>query len=244
MSEVKTIPFEEHTRIVQRYQSDAEKAKRLEAQVVDMEKRLEKFNGVDVDAHRAIKEELEFLKQEKAKQSPEDLEEYKKTFEHQIRGEYQGEFDKLKSELEKARSKTHELEVVDRAMEKIGDRFNADTHKFIKTIIRDSVARDENGNFYLRDSDGKPLYSEKEPSKRMGLDDLASKLADEHPSFAKADYISGTKQTGEKITNSVSGWTAERYAKASSEERARLPRDVASKLNKEVLKTMKIKSNK
>lgn len=214
-------------KLQQDYSKLDERAKRFEAMSVDLEKKLKRFEGVDLDKLKADSEALSTVMRDKASQNPDDLKKWQEATEAKIRTQYQAKIETTEAELQKVRGINREMLVVDKAMEKIGTRFNDDGHLFVKQYVRGQVDRDENGNFIVKDEKGEPRYSPSKPAEKLSLEEWADEIAGKHPSIAKASVPRGSAKPGEKIAGTT-GVDVARYVRMSREEQLRLdPKDRA-----------------
>ena len=216
-----------------------ERAKRFEALATDYEKKLSRYKGVDLDRLKADSEALAQKIRDEAAQSkdPADLKKWQEAQSAKIRSEVQRELDDLRDTNKKLAGVNHELTVVDKAMERIGGRFNDDMHPFIKGYIRQQVERDDKGELYIKGEDGEARYSPSKPANRLSLDEWAEELAQKHPSAAKATVPRGSGKGGEKI-NGTAGVDSLRFMSMTPEQRAKLPSKDRGALAMEALKNI------
>jgi hypothetical protein len=233
-NEVKTYSEEDYNKAVTR-------AQRFEAQMVDLQKQVERFKGVDLDRLKAIEEDYENIKRDKAAGNPEDLKKWKVDFEGRIRSEVQSDIAKRDEELGKLRLENRELRVVDKAIDQLADRFNPDTIPFIKGLVRQHVDVDDTGEFIVKDDKGDVRYVQGQPNQKMGIRHFAEELAAKHPSFARASVPAGGKQAGQKGAPPAS-LDAQRYLRMTPEQQAQVPAAERQKLALEILKTRPVSS--
>lgn len=176
------------------YTKAVERARSLEAESVHYKKELERFKNIDPDEHFALKDAVKQAEREQAK----DPKEQEDIIRRQLSEEYAEKIQALESELGQQRKTNHELQVVDKALDKVADRFNSDTLPFIKGIIRESVDIDEQGNFLIKDAQGNQRLNGS--AKPMTLDEFGQELAEKYPSMAKAQTAAGGKQAGQKVS--------------------------------------------
>lgn len=211
------------------YNKAVERAQRFEAQVADLQKKLEPFEKVNLTKLQADSEALERLQTENAKNSgnKEDVEALLAAKDKATRDELQPEIDKLTKALEAANGTIHELTVTDKAFSQISSAFNEDTHPFIKDIVKKSVGVDGD-NFIVKDKDGKTRYSKGSANKAMSLDEFKTELVENYPSLAKPTTTAGGRQSGTQ-TNGIST-DVSRFTKMTPEQRAALPAAERNKL--------------
>jgi exonuclease VII large subunit len=216
----------EETKVIsqEEYNKAVERAQRFEAQLVDLQKKLEPFEKIDLEKLKAHSEELDILKRKQAGKSPEELDAWKKeqrdAINKELRTEVQKELDGLRTEKETLSSRVTELEVVDKAMNELAPRFNEDVHPFIKDIVRQRVKKAEDGSLLVHNERGEPAYSPNDPNKPMSLGGLADELATKHPSFAKAEVVAGGRNNAGQQRNGNVKDGLHAYLHATPEERA------------------------
>lgn len=174
-----------------------ERAKRFEGQLADMQKQMEGFKGVDLEALKAAKEENEILKRQ---QKGYDEDEYKQAVEAGIqkqREELQKSIDALSNEKNSLLTQLNEYEVVGKSMELLAGKLKDDMSPFIKDIFRKSVIK-EGDELHVFDGDQK-LYSKKDASKPMGLEEYCGIIQEKYPSAFKADIPAGTMNKGQRV---------------------------------------------
>lgn len=242
-TEGKTISEADFNKLQADYNGAVERARRFEGQLADVEKKLEPFKKHNIDELLAAKEERDLLKEETAKsKGGADLDTFKKELEGKVRGQYQKNIDDLTGELEKYKKENKELSIVDRAMTEIGARFNDDTHPFIKQFIRQSVDKDEQGNFVVKDEKGNLRYGANTPSVPMSLANFADEIATKHPSMAKANVTAGSLKGGTQTPGRSAFVDVQRYMQMSREEQLKIPQAERGKLAMAALSQMKVQS--
>ena len=225
MADESTITFEEHTKVRQQLDTAQERARNFEAKFTDMEKRFKAFENVDLEKLKAQAEEAEILKRQNAK-TPEQIEQLIKETEKkyadkeaQIRREVQEQLNAATKERDDYKGKYRELSITDKAMAEIGNVFNEDMHPFIKQYIRQSVDTDDRGEFIVKDDRGELRYSPTDRAKPMSVKELATEIAERHPSAAKSTTRTGDHQTATR-SNGVGGeMTTERWLRLTPEQR-------------------------
>jgi hypothetical protein len=235
MADDKTISFEEHTKVQQNFQREEEKRQRLEAELVDLKKRFEPFEKVDLTQLRADAEAYHQMRKDTAK-TPEEIDKLVTDKEKRIRAEVQKELDELKNKEHTLSSRVKELEIVDRAMSQIGGIFNDDMQDFVKGHVRVCVDKNDAGELIVRDERGELRYSRTDRTKPMTLREFAEEIAEKHPSTAKPTQTKGAMQAGERSNGTSHTVPVERYLRMSAQERATLPVDERRKLAVEAVK--------
>jgi hypothetical protein len=218
------------------------RAKRFEGMVKDLEVKLESFRGIDPQEVKALKEELDIVKRERAEKSPDDLKKWQSEKEQEIRRGIQKDLDEMKAALGKVRGENHELKVVEKAVEQIGAKFNDDTLPFIKQYIRQSVDR-EGEDFIIKDETGNVRYSRSNPAAKMSIAEFAEEIASKHPSMARPETRGGTGTGGTK-SSGTGAISVDRYMKMTPEQRAKEIPDARErgKLAQQALSSMKFSS--
>jgi hypothetical protein len=236
MSEAKTVSFEEHTKVMQKLQAETERRQRLEGQLVDLQKKFEPFEKVDLTALKAKAEELELVKRQSAK-TPEDIQALINEREANIRKEVQRELDEYKANLGKLTGENKELKVVDRVMAEIGGAFNEDSHVFIKQYVRSAIdINPQTGEYVVKDDKGEPRYSKVDRTKLMSVKEYAEEIAQKHPSIAKATKTSGGMDAGQRGNGSAADMSIDQWVALTKDQRAAFPLDVQRKMGAAAVK--------
>jgi len=236
-----TKPAEDVSALKAKLSELDERAKRFEGLYVDTSKKLKTFEGIDLDRLKADSEALAQHLRDKAAESkdPADLKKWQESQTAKIRSEIQKKLDELESENKSLKSTNHELTVVDKAMERIGGRFNEDTHMFIKQYVRDQVDRDDKGELYIRGEDKQPRYSPSKPANRLSLEEWADEIAQKHPSAAKATVPRGSGKGGERMNGNSMSVDSLRYMGMSAADRAKIPQADRGAMAIEALKNVR-----
>lgn len=221
---------EEHQKVVER-------AQKFEARMTDLEKQLERFKGFDPERARADKEALEILQREQTKGDPEKLKEWETRKEQELRSRFEGKLTEYEKANKDLSAKLTRLEVVNPAMLKAAELINSSELDMVQILVeRDLMQVD--GKICVRGEDGKPRASVKNPREDMGLEEYLEGIAEKHPAWAKATMQPGGKQPGNTNGTSTSGGvTAEKYARMTPAERAKIPLEERGKLANQLLKT-------
>lgn len=186
------VPVTEYNKIL-------EKARNEEARAVDYEKR---FKGIDPERVKAEREELEILRRQSIGNDPDKI----KQHEEKIRSEYDQRYSAKLGEYEgitkQQANELKELRVTNTAMSKAAAIFNDDA----LDLIQDRVRADcdwQDGKIIVKDKDGKPRPSVKNPREDMGVDEYLETLANKYPSTAKPTSVAGSKSGGQKSSGTT-----------------------------------------
>jgi hypothetical protein len=224
------------TALQQELTKATERAQRFEGQLVDVQKNLEKYKGIDLDKLKADSDALTQLMKEKAGTSGNqtDIDALIAKREKEIRDQLQPELETWQTKASTLEQQVKELTIIDRGFSQVSGMFNDDTHDFIKDIFRKSVAQDDTGAFIVKDKDGKMRYSPKAANVPMTLTELAQEIADKHPSFGKSTAVKGARQLGDSAGASAD--EVNRYLSMSPSERQQLPKEKRLVLSKLAIK--------
>lgn len=165
-----------------------------DAEIADLKAQMKRYENIDPDEFHAMKDSIKQFERDAAK-NPEEREEVIK---QQLSEQFADKISGLESQASQLAKENHELKVVDKALEAIADRFNADTLPFIKSLIRESVDVNESGEFLVKDGQGKARLNGS--AKQMTLAEYADELTEKYPSMAKSQTTAGGKQPGQKVS--------------------------------------------
>lgn len=212
-----------------------ERARRFEAQAIDAQKQLERFKGIDPEKYRAVMEDYDNLRKEKATGSPEEIDRLIAEKKQEIEGLYKGHLDEAKNRALQLEQELKQLRVVDRAKTKAADRFTTDALDLIQTPIeRDLDFVD--GEIVVKGDGGEIKRSPQDPSKNMSLDEYLDSLANKFPSIVRSEFRGGAKPTGQQRSGTAqSGITAQQYMEMSPNERRQLDAKTRGELARKVL---------
>lgn len=177
------------------YDGLLEKYRKEQAKAVDYERR---YKGVDLDALKAKAEERDILAAEGAKGDPNKVKAEIDRAVHETRKQLQKELDERDQLLGKLKGENKELRVVDRVFAEAAGKFIDKAHGDLKRVIRESGDLDDEGNIVFKDSKGEILYSKKNRSETMGVEEFIEALCEEKPHWAADFQIAGAKSAGEK----------------------------------------------
>jgi len=213
-----------------------ERARRFEAQLIDANKRLEKFAGIDVEKYHAVLEDYDNLRKEKATGSREEIDALIEDKRKEIEGAYKTHLDEAKNKSLTLEKELKQLRVVDRAKTKAAVKFNEDA----LDLIQNPIERDLDfidGAIVVRDAGGELRRSPNDPSKNMDLDEYLDELASRFPSIVKSDYRGGGKPTGQTKSagGQSSGITTQQYLNMTPNERRQLDTKTRGELARRAL---------
>lgn len=184
---------------------------------------LEKI-GADLEA-------FNLLQEERAKENPDKMKEWKTTTETKIRSAVQQELDGYKSKAETSEKKYKEYVIVDKAFSAAADKLVKAAHDDFKSLARQCGDFDDKGNLVFKNEKGEILYKEgsaTEPLDEQGFVDWSMK---QKPHYFASTTVSGDRDTNTSSANGSSGITVERYLSMSDQEHAALPAKVRAELS-------------
>ena len=239
-SETKTIPFAEHSAVVQKLQDADARAKNFEAKLTDMEKR---FSGVNLDELRAAAAEAAELKKKGAVGDEKKINELITEAENKAFKRFEGKLSETEKERDAMRSRVTRLEVIHPANKAAADVFNPDMLELLEGIFEKSLFLDGD-KIKVRGEDGKAKASIENPREDMGLNEFLGQLANKFPSGVKATNKAGAAGAGgTKNTNghtSSGGVTPAQFAKMGPDEFLKIPPAERAALAAAVLKDFKV----
>lgn len=180
------------------YESAVERARKFEAEVGDLKKRMEKYNGIDPDRVKADREALATLERERASGKPEEIAALVEKAKKEAREEAQKELDASRDKIQTLSAQNHELLVVSTVFSEHAGDINQDVHGIFKEIIRKSCATDEDGNIIVKDDKGNIRHSAKNPAQKMTAAEFVAELKEKTPSFVRSTSKTGGKEEGTK----------------------------------------------
>ena len=202
-----------------KYEQAIERARNFEGKLADLETR---FKGIDPDSVSQMQQELRELKENKATQSPEDLEAYKAELKQELENAYKEQFTEKDTSINSLMSELKELRITSKATEIMSKEFTTDGIQLLTPRIEQACDLLD-GKVIVKGEDGKPLRSKKVPAENMGLSEYIESLKESYPSTVKADFKSGHMYQGNKSTSSSSssdsGQGLDEYMKMNNEER-------------------------
>jgi hypothetical protein len=218
MTETKTFTFEEYSKVVQDYQREQARAQKMEGEVVDLKKKIEPLEKIDIAALKARSEELDLLKRQSAK-TPEEIEKLVKEKERAIRAEVQKELEDNKQAMQRYLVENKELRVVDRVHNEIGGLFNEDVQDDVKGRIRSVFDLNDEGQFVVKDEKGAPRYSKADRTKLMTPKEYAEELREMKPSWAKPTGVAGGIHAVVKTNGAGGEMTAQKWLSMTPAQR-------------------------
>jgi len=199
------------------YEKVLEKARNLEAKVVDFEKR---YKGIDPEAARAHKQELELLRNEVVSKSgdPKSIEERIKAAKDELKNEYAKERETLEGALKSKDQKLKELQVDSVVFGTAAGQFVSGFHDDLKRYIREQCDLDSDGNIVIKDARGEVRLSASNKTKPMSVEEFIDELKANKP-FAVIDKsLNGGKTPGEKIAGDGADISFEKFQRLSNVE--------------------------
>lgn len=187
-TEVKTVPVEEFEKMRSRAQN-------FEAKVTDFEKR---YSGIDPEAFKAMKEDYELMRKEKAGKSPEDLDKLIKDKESEFEKRYGKKFEEMDGMLKQQSSELKRLKVTNVVMKEAADVFHASALELIESVVNKDCDWSDDG-IVIKDEQGKARMSSTDPRKPMDVKEYIGSLASKYEACAKATALPGAKQPGQKV---------------------------------------------
>lgn len=206
----------------------------------DLKKRLEGYKGLtpeDVEALRADHQELQ------SKNVGADNAEVQSLVEQRVSQklkEFESEWEKDKQRAEDAQKQLKELTITDAAMKEINAEFSFSQDPFIqdslRSMVRSSVDRDEDGNLYVKDQDGNPIRARGTATGHMSVKEWASQIAETNPTLISQSVKKGTTSSGSQKSYKGTGGelTYKDYMGMSRDERQALPADLRQKLASQI----------
>ena len=167
-----------------------------QARAVDAERKLSAFKDVDLDAYKAMKEELDLLKRESAKGKPDEIEKLVGEKEKEIDKRYRKKLDEYEKEKDDTIKELNRLRVINPTMLKAAEYFNSKELSLIQMLVERDLSWD-NGRVIVKDESGKPKASIKNPREDMGIDEYLEELTELYPNCAKPRQTSGVTSPGQ-----------------------------------------------
>lgn len=174
-----------------------ERAYRFEGMVKTLEKQMEAFKGIDIDALRAKAEEAEQLRTEAAAKDGTKVEELINRVKTEESARYSKKIDELEKEKQSMSTLVQKLQVVQPAMLEAAKRFTANELDLVQSLIERDLTLNE-GDIRVRDKDGKVRASAKDPRNLMDITEYFEELAIKYPNIAIAADKAGTMTGGQQ----------------------------------------------
>lgn len=217
----------------------AEKAQRLEAQLVDVQKQLERYKGIDPDAVKSMREDYELLRKESAAGDPKKIEKLLSDKESELNKRYGEKLTEYETRVKQSESELKNLRVTNVAMQKAASLFTDDSLYFVKREVEQACDWD-NGDIVVRGADGKPLPSKNDPRQNMGIEEYLTTLASKHPSIAKSNATGGTLKPGTTKPATTNGaMSVEAFKALTPAEMSKLPMELRQAMHKQILSGVK-----
>lgn len=197
---------------------------RLYAENIHNKKLLENYSKLgNPDDIRGRLEDYEGLRKTTAK-TPEEIDRIIADKEKEFERRFGDKYSQFEQENQTLKSTIQQYEVVLPTMQKAASLFVDTSLELVEMLVRkDLISAD--GKIFVKDKDGKPLPSQKDPRQNMGVDEYLESIAAKHPSIAKARTIGTGKPEGN--TSAASGFTgnlptsAELFAMSAAEIKAK-----------------------
>ncbi len=193
-----TVPLAEYSKVKMR-------ADQLDAEVVELKKRLEKFDGIDLTALKAKAQDYDSLlaqkkEWEKESKNTPNLSDLEAQVREKLDADYQKQYGKqledLKSELQSKSSRLNELEIVTPGIEKfIAANGNKDAIPLFKSEIAKNIMLHE-GQLVAKGEDGKPRRSNVNPKQYMDVEEWIGEQRKVYPFMFLTEKKGGTMRPG------------------------------------------------
>lgn len=199
-TEINKVDSTKHAEVVQELERTREAHQNLQGKFTDMQKQIEKFENVDLEKLMANNEAYQRMLDKKAEESG-DEESFKERLEaklSEVRAENQSALEKLESTAKTYKQKYEELAITDSVMAKLAPEIldSEDVHVFFKQMVRQEFGIDDNGELFVKDKEGAPLYKDG-TNVKLSVDEWVKAKIEKFPSLAKSKNKNGTRQPGE-----------------------------------------------
>lgn len=216
------------------YEKAIERARRFEAQVADFEKQLARYKDIDPDKYKAITEDYENLRREKAQGNPDEIDKLIRDKEAEIDSRYQKRFgskvEELETKTQQYERELKELRVTSVVMAKAGQFIQPTSIRLLKPFV-EKYCEHQDGKVVVKDDDGNVRYSPTNPRELMTVDEFLSEFAEENGisvDRSKRGTMNGVgNQSG---TNGHGNISVEKFMSMTAEQRAELPPSVFAEL--------------
>jgi hypothetical protein len=183
-----TVAREEYDRAVER-------AHKMEAALVDKEKRLKNYEGLDPERVKAEREELEILRKQATGGDQKKIDELLSKAVSEAEQKVTKRFGEKLTELEtlssqQAKDLKH-LRVTRGALETAAKIFIPEALKFVEPLIERSCDWVD-GKIVVKDEKGEVRYSRKDPKTPMSVDELLGEFAEGHPFLVPSTTVRGS----------------------------------------------------
>jgi hypothetical protein len=181
-----------------------EKNDRLYAQLVDSKKQLDSYSKLGApDDLRGKLEDYEGLRKTTAK-TPEDVTKLLSDKEAEYERRYSSKLGELETKNQSLSAAVQKYEVVTPTMQKAAAIFRDTELDLVNMLVERDLAS-QDGKIIVKGTDGKALYSLKNPRDLMGVDEYLESLAVKYPGIAKAKTLGTGKEAGS--TSATTGST-------------------------------------
>lgn len=169
------------------------KAQTEQARAVDLEKKLERFKDIDPDAVKAMREDYELMRTERAaKGGKDDIEKLVNERTAEIKSRAETAVAEKAKEVETWQTRATRAEVLNPALTAAPKYLNATGIKLLSKQF-ESDLRSIDGKIVAVGGDGKPLASQKGTKlDSMGLEEYLELKAAEFPDVANPKFVKGS----------------------------------------------------
>lgn len=181
----------------QDYEREVQRARNMEAQLKEFEKR---FEGIDPEEAKANRQALKDLEAQQAG-DPKKIEQIVEAARNEERNRLGKQIEDLKSERDSAFAKVKEFTIVDKVFKSAATKFVPGAHEDVKDWIRRYCDLGENGQVVVKGPDGTPLFSKKNGAQPMAPEEFVEWMVEQRPHWAAPTTQSGTMRNGEVSTN-------------------------------------------
>jgi len=173
-----------------------ERAYRFEGLAKTLEKQMEAFKGIDLEALRAKAEEADQLRKDVATKDGSKVEELISKVKTEESARYSKKIDELEQEVQSKSTLVQKLQVVQPAMLEAAKRFTSNELDLVQSLIERDLVLNE-GEIRVKDKDGKVRASTKDPRNLMGVSEYFEELATKYPNIAISADKAGTMTGGQ-----------------------------------------------
>lgn len=211
------------------------KYQREQARAVDLEKKLERFSDIDPDKYRAVLEDYDNLRREKAEGDPQEMERLINEKKAELEERYSSHLTEKDGRISTLEKELKQLRVTDKLLSQAAAKFNDDALSLLKSQIEQEADLLE-GEIVIKDKNGEVRVSPQDPRRPMSAEEYLNELASRYPSTVKSDFRGGSKPSGETRNGHSHGdITVEQYAAMTREEQLQLDPQTRGKLARQAL---------
>lgn len=172
---------------------------KLYGELVHVKKQLESYAKLgNPDDLRGKLEDYDGLRKTTAK-TPEEINKLLADKEGEFERRYSGKYTELEKRAAEAEAKIQKYEVVVPTMHKAAQLFRAEELELVNILVERDLAS-QDGKIIVKDKDGKPQVSNKDPRQFMSVDEYLETLAAKYPGIVKPKTIGTGKSEGETST--------------------------------------------